>query len=191
MGRHSDARFTETEKVIGITKEMGGKNRPCCHLQEILPNKCLCVPERSEEEKKDKRERISEELERRIREAFAILDRDCDGAIKAFQLETVLRMAGMSPLGGNWNLFSKDDEVSVDEVILAATDRWNDESVFDAGKEAFFYYGLETFASEEKIKTILTNIGVADVDEATVSAMVREAQGHLEEDLARKFQRSF
>ena len=40
-------------------------------------------------------------------------------------------------------------------------------------------------------RRILTNIGVADVDEATVSAMVREAQGHLEEDLARKFQRGF
>ena len=54
--------------------EMSGK-KPCCRLQDFVPNKCPCVPKEIDEENENKRQKISQELEKKLREAFDILDR--------------------------------------------------------------------------------------------------------------------
>ena len=54
---------------------MALKSGKCCHLRDLLPNKCPCQPEEETDAENDGRQKISAELERRLREAFAILDR--------------------------------------------------------------------------------------------------------------------
>jgi len=184
----------------------------CCRLQYLIPEQCPCQPQFSSADFGPKREDISAELRARLKEAFDILDRDCDTLIDGMQMETVMRMAGMNPLYG---LTGKDvvishtaitiedtesydsakqgesaGKISFEDVVIAATDIWNDKETFKQAKSAFSHYGMDKLTSKEELRTILTNYGVANIDEKTLGLMEAEARGLYDGDeLASKFVR--